>query len=97
MSIYVMAGVNVRDPVRYEDYAEPAIASLLKYNVEILAVSNEPVSVEGTSPYGRYVLLKFPDRAALDRWYQSPEYQRAKPIRHEAAETGFFVVLDELA
>jgi len=42
------------------------------------------------------VLLKFPDQAAFEAWYESPEYKAVKPIRHATAETGFIISFDGL-
>lgn len=79
-----MVGLNIQDPARYEEYAAPALASLLKYNVEILVVSDAPVAVGGVNPYRRYVLLKYPDQASI-------------PIRQASSETGFFVTVNGLS
>jgi len=96
MSVYVMAGLNVHDDVKYADYATAAITSLAAHKVEVLAVSDAPVCLEGKNPYSRYVLLKFADQAAADAWYNSPEYQTAVPLRQAHAETGFLVAVPGL-
>jgi len=97
MSIYLMVGINIQNPGLYEEYVRQAMVSLEKYKVELLAVCDTPVAQEGTSPFGRYVLAKFADQAAFDAWYHSPEYQTAIPLRHAAAETGFFVTVEGLS
>ena len=97
MSVYLIAGINIRDKERYGEYVRRALATLDKHEVEVLAVSDEPVSHEGTNPFRRYVLLKFADQAAFDAWYRSPEYQAAAPIRHSTAETGFFVTVESFS
>jgi uncharacterized protein (DUF1330 family) len=96
MSVYLMVGINIHNSGPYEEYVRQAMVSLEKYKVEVLAVCDTPVAQEGTNPFGRYVLLKFADQAAFNAWYRSPEYQAAIPIRHAAAETGFFVTVDGL-
>lgn len=96
MSVYVMAGLNVRDDMKYADYASAALTSLTAHKVEVLAVSDAPVSLEGKNPFSRYVLLKFADQAAADAWYKSPEYQAAVPLRQANAETGFLVAVPGL-
>ncbi len=93
MSVYVMAGLNIRDEVKYADYANAARASLAAHQVEVLAVSDAPVNLEGKNPFSRYVLLKFTDQAAADAWYKSPAYQAAIPLRQATAETGFLVAI----
>jgi uncharacterized protein (DUF1330 family) len=40
----------------------------------------------------RTVLLEFPDAAAAHRWYRSPEYQAALPIRLRSSEGRVFLI-----
>lgn len=96
MSVYMLAAINVRDAAAYAPYVEGAIASLGKYGVEVLAASDAPRTHEGHNPWSRYVLLKFPDQAAFQAWYESPEYKAVKPIRQATAETGFIISFDGL-
>ena len=97
MSVYVMAGLNVRDEVKYADYATAAVTSLVAHQAEVLAVTDAPLSLEGKSPFSRYVLLKFADQAAAEAWYKSAEYQAAVPLRQANAETGFLVAVPGLS
>ena len=97
MSVYVMAGLNITDEVKYGDYASAAVASLAAHHAEVLAVSDAPVSLEGKNPYARYVLLKFADQAAAQAWYDSAEYQAAVPLRQAYSETGFLVAVPGIA
>jgi uncharacterized protein (DUF1330 family) len=34
----------------------------------------------------RVVIIEFPDMAALNAWYTSPEYQPLIPLRHASAK-----------
>lgn len=97
MSVYVIAGLNITNETKYVDYATAARASLVAHQVEVLAVTDAPVSLEGKNPYARYVLLKFADQAAAQAWYDSAEYQAAIPLRQANAETGFLVAVPGLA
>lgn len=97
MSVYVMAGLNITNADRYPDYAVAARESLVRHKVEVLAVSDAPLSLEGNNPFSRYVLLKFTDQAAAEAWYQSAEYQAAIPLRQANAETGFLVAVPGLS
>jgi len=96
MSVYVMAGLNITNEAKYADYATAARESLVAHQVEVLAVSNAPVSLEGSNPFSRYVLLKFADQAAAEAWYRSPAYQAAVPLRIANADTGFLVAVPGL-
>lgn len=94
MSVYLMVGLNITDPETYAQYVEHALPTLEQHGAEALVVSDSPVSHEGDSPFGRYVVLRFEDQQAFEAWYRSPEYQAAIPLRHKASEAGFFVTVD---
>ena len=55
MSVYVMAGLNVHDEVKYGDYATAAIESLVAYKVEVLAVSDAAVATSGEYERGGHI------------------------------------------
>ena len=97
MSVYMLATIKVHDEAAYRPYVEQAMASLGAFGVEVLAASDKPTVHEGELAHTRIVLLKFPDQAAFDAWYQSPAYRAAKPIRLATSETGFLVTFDGLA
>jgi uncharacterized protein (DUF1330 family) len=47
-----------------------------------LAVASEPDVVEGDPVLTAAVLIEFPDVDAARGWYDSPEYQPLKELRH---------------
>ncbi len=91
MSVYFLAGLHVHDPGLYERYLEGFDAVFERYAGEVVLVDEAPAVLEGEWPYTRLVVIRFPDEAALRRWYESPEYQRLAALRHAAAD-GFIVV-----
>lgn len=97
MAVFLLAAVDRKNVDAYRGYEEGAFASVTKYGVEPLAVSDEVDVLEGTAPGKRIVLLRFKDRAALDAWYQSPEYQGVIPIRQANADTPFVIAFEGLS
>jgi uncharacterized protein (DUF1330 family) len=81
MSAYVIGHVDVTNPEGYPDYARQVPASLAPYGGEFLVRGGETTVVEGEMPFGRHVIIRFPDRAAAEAWYNSPDYQRILAIR----------------
>jgi uncharacterized protein (DUF1330 family) len=57
-----------------------------KFNGRYLAVDQHPEVLEGTWNYSRVALIEFPDRDALKKWYNSPEYQEIVKFRLNAAD-----------
>ena len=96
MSIYLLAAIDRKDLETYGLYEKAGFESVAKYNVEALAVCDTPELIEGKMPAGRFVLLKFKDKAALEKWYKSPEYQKAIPFRQKGGDTKFIVSFNGL-
>jgi len=49
-------------------------------------------SLEGDWQPNRVVILEFPSADHVRRWWSSPEYEAAKAIRREAAESRIIMV-----
>lgn len=92
MSAFFIARLDIRDPVRYEDYLAGFDAVFEGTGGEVLAVDDATSTLEGQPAPGRSVIIRFPDEAALRRWYDSPAYQRLRSIRNEAAEGAVILV-----
>ena len=89
MTIYLLAAIDRKDLETYGKYEQAGFESVAKYNVEALAVCDTPELIEGKMPAQRFVLLRFKDKAALDKWYKSPEY-RSRIVREPRAVLGEF-------
>ncbi len=93
MSAYVIAHVNVSNPQGYPDYACQVPASLEPFGGEFLVRGGETTVVEGDMPHGRHVVIRFPDRASAEAWYNSADYQRILAIRR-ANSQGVMLIAD---
>ena len=92
MSAYVVVNVDVRDPVRYEDYRKMVPASLKPYGGRFL-VRGGPVHIrEGSWTPKRFVILEFPSLEQANAWYDSPEYAPAKALRQATSSADLIVV-----
>jgi len=92
MSAFFIARLDIRDPARYEDYLAGFDEAFAGTGGEVLAVDDATVTLEGQAAPGRSVVIRFPDEAALRRWYDSTAYQKLKCIRNEAAEGAVILV-----
>ncbi len=90
MSIYVVSVLDKQDPETYMEYSRRARVALAEVGGEIVVSSDAPAFLEGGEGANRLVILRFNDEEALDRWWNSAEYQAAIPFRHKSAKT-FFV------
>lgn len=91
MSVFLLAAVDRKNLEAYQAYEDGGVASVAKYGIEPLAISDDIHTIEGKAPASRIVLLRFKDQETLDAWYNSPEYQGVLPIRLANADTPFVV------
>lgn len=81
MSAYVIVHLTVASPEGFADYSSQVPATLAEHGGEYLVRGGHTTVIEGDMPHDRHVVLRFPDRAAADAWYNSPEYQEIISIR----------------
>ncbi len=81
MAAYLIADIDVKDPVAYEEYKKTAPASIAKYGGIYIVRGGRHEILEGNWKPTRLVILEFPSMEHLKRWYESEEYRPAKPLR----------------
>lgn len=87
MSAYIIAQIDIHDPVEYEQYAQGARPLFPGYRCEVLVADGSPTLLEGTWPYNKTVVIRFEDEAEAQRWYRSPEYQAIVKFRLNSSST----------
>ena len=92
MSAYLIAEVEVHDPVAYEAYKVLAGQAVAHYGGEYIARGGTAELLEGWPTPRRVVIIRFPDVGTVKAWYASPEYAPARAIRERAATSRFQVV-----
>ena len=93
MPAYVIAHIDVKDPVRYAEYIRMSPISIQKFGGRFIARGGKVESLEGTWQPKRLVLLEFPTIEAARDWYASDDYAPAKALR-QATSTGDLVVIE---
>lgn len=91
MPAYIIANIEVLDPVRYEDYKRLAAPTVEAYGGRYLVRGGRTEVLEGEWIPKRIVVLEFPTAAQAQAWWDSPEYADAKPIRQATARTDMFI------
>ena len=92
MPAYFVAEVEVTNPAGYEPYRPLAGASIAQYGGRFVARGGNAELIEGGPEPQRVVIIEFADAAAAHRWYNSPEYQAALPIRLANSRGRAFIV-----
>jgi uncharacterized protein (DUF1330 family) len=92
MSAYVVVQVDVKDPVRYEDYKRLVPPSLAKYGGRFIVRGGRTETLEGSWSPNRFVMVEFPDVERAKAWWASPDYAEAKALRQATSRTEMIVV-----
>lgn len=95
MPAYVIAHIDVKDPVRYEDYKRMSPISIGKFGGRFIARGGKTEVLEGNWQPKRLVLLEFPSAEQARKWWESEEYEPAKALR-QATSYGELVIVHGL-
>ncbi len=93
MPAYVIAMVEVKDAVRYEDYRKQVLATVTAYGGHFVARAGKTEVLEGHWPPTRLVIVEFPSFERAKEWWSSPEYAGPKALR-QATSDGTLVLID---
>jgi uncharacterized protein (DUF1330 family) len=82
--------LTVKDPDKFSnEYFPQACETLPAASATILLKGINPEVLHGENDKKVTVIIKFPSQAAINTWYNSPEYQALIPTRLEAADMVF--------
>ncbi len=93
MPAYVIATVDVRDPVRYEDYRKMVLPTITAYGGRFIARGGKTEVLEGHWQPNRLVIVEFPTFDQAKAWWASAEYAEARALR-QATSDGTLVVIE---
>jgi uncharacterized protein (DUF1330 family) len=91
-SAYIIAHVDVTDPVQYEEYKKFSSAAMLAHGAEVCVRGGKVEVLEGEWAPARLVVLKFPTSTAAKAFYDSAEYALARNARAHAAHMRMILV-----
>jgi len=86
MSVLVVVQGNPR-PDRadtLQQYQQTARAVIAKHGGAVVTRGSGLGSLSGSRQWQVGIILRFPDKAAVDAWYSDPDYRRVLPLRDQA-------------
>jgi len=92
MAAYLIANIEVLDPAMYEEYRKQVGATIAAHGGRYLARGGPIEVLEGAFDAKRFVVVEFPDVAALRAWYASAEYQPLLQLRQRASKGLLMIV-----
>jgi uncharacterized protein (DUF1330 family) len=87
MAAYLIANIEVTDPVMYEEYRKRVTATIAAHGGRYLTRGGAVTVLEGEFDVKRFVVVEFPSMDALRTWYASPEYQPLLELRKHASNS----------
>jgi uncharacterized protein (DUF1330 family) len=94
MTYVVVTIKKVLDIEAFRDYAVKVYPIIERFGGNYVAVDKTPDVRSGEWPFVRTVIVAYPNFAAAQRWYDSPEYREIIPIRQRAIDANIVIVRD---
>jgi uncharacterized protein (DUF1330 family) len=79
---YAMVQINMKNPEEFmERYAQHVMPILADWNIEMIAGTMSPMTIEGDYSGNWSAILKFANMDIANEWYRSAEYEPFKNLR----------------
>jgi uncharacterized protein (DUF1330 family) len=92
MPAYVIADVEVTDPVGFEEYRSAVSPLIAAYGGSYVARGGAVDALEGDWAPKRLTILKFDSVAQAKAWYESPEYRPLRDLRKKTTKSKLLLV-----
>lgn len=92
MAALVIVDVEIKDPVRYEEYKKLAHPTVLAHGGRYVVRGGKVDILEGNWRPGRFVVLEFPNAERAREWWDSEDYRPARDLRSRCAVTDIILV-----
>jgi uncharacterized protein (DUF1330 family) len=92
MTAYLIYAVTITDPTAYGEYVKHTPRVLAQFGGRMIVRGGNPEVLEGQTFGARMVVIEFPDRASVKRFFTSPEYAKVRAIRANAGIANGVVV-----
>lgn len=86
MTAYVIGHLNIRDESKWQEYRNQVPDTLNPWDAQVVLRGKHGETLAGNFNYSDTVVIKFPDREAIQSWYDSAAYQALIPVREAAAD-----------
>lgn len=88
---YLVANIRVRDADKFQQFSGMAGPAIEKFGGTILAKGPGADRHEGELS-GIVMMIEFDSKAQAEKFYFSDEYQAAKAVREECADTDLMII-----
>ena len=88
---YVIAEVEVTDPITLKKYSEKAPQIVASFNGHYVVRGGKIQALEGEPPKGFIVVIGFDSAEKAREWYDSPDYAAIRPFRQSSTKSRMFI------
>ena len=92
MAAYLIADIDVRDPVAFEEYRKQVAPLVAKFGGKYLVRGGAFEKVEGDWNPKRWVVLEFESVERVNEFYCSEEYKPVRDLRIKASSSNVVIV-----
>ena len=94
MTAYIIVEHKITDSSKFEEYRTKVGPIIARYGGRYLTKGGTHKLLEPAHWHpDRVAIIEFPDMAALNAWYTSPEYQPLIALRLSAVDTNFDMLI----
>jgi uncharacterized protein (DUF1330 family) len=83
---YLIGHIVVKDEASWAEYCRRVPSTVAPWGASLVFRGTGAKVLDGKHDYTDTVVIRFPDRAAIDAWHESAAYQEIVPIRERAAD-----------
>ena len=83
---YVIGHITVKDAEKWDAYRGAVPATLAPWGAELVFRGRNAAVLAGDHAHADVVVIRFPDRTAVDGWHSSAAYQALVQLRRRAAD-----------
>jgi uncharacterized protein (DUF1330 family) len=83
---YLIGHIVVKDEASWAEYCRRVPSTVAPWGASVVFRGTAAKVLDGKHDYTDTVVIRFPDRAAIDAWHASAAYQAIVPIRERAAD-----------
>jgi uncharacterized protein (DUF1330 family) len=96
MPAYLIAEHTITDPAKFDEYRLKVGPLIARHGGRYITKPGSQTALEADNAVWnpeRVVIVEFPDRAALEAWYNAPDYRPLIALRQSCARD-MLIVLD---
>lgn len=95
---YAIFVEEITDWDRYlNEYLHPAGETVDEHGGELTVWDDDPDVIEGEWDHNMTVVVEFPSVEDARAWYNDPEYEGIRSLRHEACEHAHAIIIPEFS